>query len=168
MPGRIVVRDRREDDTDAIVRLSLQSSSYYAALAPELFAPAEEDGFAEWLAADSDWRALPTSLALVAEVDGEVAGYLEATLEEPLDSARFNASRDLRQKRLFINAVLTANEHKRKGVATRLVEAAEAWGRGNGATIALCDTYVGSPQSVPFWETGMGYQRRSFTLRKPL
>jgi len=148
--------------------MSLESSAFYSALAPEHFTPAEKEGFVEWLKDDAGWLALPTSLALVAEVDGEVAGYLEATVQEPLETAKFNANRDLREKRLFINAVLTAEAYRRRGVATRLVTAAEEWGRQSGATVSMCDTYVDSPVSVPFWEERVGYERRAIVFRKTL
>ncbi len=47
------------------------------------------------------------------------------------------------------------------------MEAAERWGRGRGAAIALLDTYD-SPLSVPFYERHLGYSRRAVRLRKDL
>ena len=169
MGEAVVLRDRRVvEDAEALVGLVLESDAYYTALAPELFAPVETDGFADWLASDADWLAQPTNFALVAEVGGEVAGYLEASIQEPEDHAQFNSNRDRRERRLYINFLITAEAHKRKGVGTRLVAAAEEWAREQGVTLSLCDTYAGSPQSVPFWEKGMGYSRRSITFRKRL
>ena len=69
---------------------------------------------------------------------------------------------------LFVNAVLTATAFRRRGVATRLVERAEEWGREQGADVALLDTWADSPVSVPFWERRMGYGRRSIVFRKRL
>ncbi len=97
-----------------------------------------------------------------------MAGYLEASLQEPLETARFQSQRDLGETRLFINYVGTADAHKRMGVATRLVEAAEERGRSRGAVASVCDTYVESTLSVPFWEQRMGYTRRAIIFRKPL
>jgi GNAT superfamily N-acetyltransferase len=68
----------------------------------------------------------------------------------------------------MISFVGTADAYKRTGVATQLVEAAEAWGRSKGATVAICDTYIHSPLSVPFWERRMGYARRALVFRKVL
>jgi GNAT superfamily N-acetyltransferase len=164
--GEITLRPGRPDDADALARLSLESSGYYARLAPEYFAPGEHDGFAEWIAAE--WTGDTGCLALVAEIEGSVAGYLEAVLQEPEEWGRFFGNRDLRQRRLFINALLTAEEHRRRGVGTRLVEAAEEWGRERGAVVALLDTFHASPLSVPFWEGRMGYKRRAIIFRKAL
>jgi GNAT superfamily N-acetyltransferase len=62
----------------------------------------------------------------------------------------------------------TADAYKRQGVATKLVHAAEDWGREHGAVVAVCDTFIESPLSVPFWEPRMGYKRRSIIFRKRL
>jgi GNAT superfamily N-acetyltransferase len=137
-------------------------------LAPEIFRMPDEEGFVEFIADDSEWRSSPTSLALVAEVDGEVAGYLEASLQQPMQTARWQGQRDLGRTRLLINYVGTADKHKRRGAGTRLVAAAEEWGRSHGAEVAVCDTYINSPLSVPFWEDRMGYERQSIIFRKPL
>ena len=144
--------------------MSNESSAYYARLAPELFAEGDLDGFAEWIAAE--WDDGPGTSALVAEVAG-VAGYLEAVIQEPEEWRRFFGARDFRERRLFVNAVLTAEAHRRRGVATLLVEKAEAWGREQGASVVLLDTWAESCVSVPFWER-MGYGRRSIVFRKPL
>jgi hypothetical protein len=34
--------------------------------------------------------------------------------------------------------------------------------------VAVTDTYLDSPLSIPFWERRMGYRRRSVNLVKPL
>jgi GNAT superfamily N-acetyltransferase len=164
----IVLREPRADDASAIAQLTVELGLYYSQLAPELFAPVAEEGLAEWTASDADWYARPTTFAAVAEIEGEVAGYLEASIQEPAESARFNVNRDLRARHLYINYVATAEAHKRKGVATQLVRAAEDWARDQGVTLALTDTYVDSPQSVPFWEERMGYRPRAVRLRKRL
>ena len=50
----------------------------------------------------------------------------------------------------------------------QLMDAAEAWGRSHGATLALLDTYVHSEVSVPFYEHGLGYVRHSLHFHKRL
>ena len=55
-----------------------------------------------------------------------------------------------------------------RGVATRLMEAVEQWGRDHGAVLASLDTWAHSTQSVPFYEQRMGYQRASIIFEKRL
>lgn len=164
----ITIREAQDTDAAGIARIGLENSAYHVRLAPDIFRMPDEDGFVEFIANDTEWRALSTSLALVAEVDGEIAGYLEATLQEPVESARWQGQRDLGEFRLHINYVGTSDKLKRQGVGTRLVEEAEAWGRSQGAKVATLDTYINSPLSVPFWEGRMGYERQAIIFRKTL
>ena len=162
------IREYQNGDGIGIARIGLENGAYYARLAPEYFRQPDEEGLADFLDGDGEWRDEPANLALVAEVEGDVAGYLEASIQPPLDSARWQGQRDLANARLFINYVGTADAFKRRGIASQLVETAEAWGRSKGATVAICDTYIDSPLSMPFWETRMGYRRQAVIFRKPL
>ncbi len=160
------MRAARPGDGKAIAALSHDSATYYRELAPEDFRLPDDDGQAQWLdsflPADGE-----REIALVAELDGDVVGYLEARLEEPLDSAGYQTNPELAERRLFVNALLTARSHWRRGVGSALVDAAETWGRERGATVAVMDTYAESPVSVPFWE-GRGYRTRAVIMRKRL
>ena len=86
----------------------------------------------------------------------------------PHPDARYQVLPVVGETRLHIDYVATSEAHRRRGVGAKLVAAAEKWGRECGATIALCDTYAGSPLSVPFWQEHMGYRTRSLHLVKPL
>jgi GNAT superfamily N-acetyltransferase len=164
--GEITVREARPGDGAGIVRCHRDSARYYLELAPDLFREPDEEGQLEF----AEPKDVPSHdyLELVAELDGEIAGHLEARLEPPLDSARYQIVSDVGEPRLFINALATAEPFRRRGVATMLVGAAEDWGRARGAAIVFLDTWVGSPSSIPFWEQRMGYERRSIIFCKRL
>lgn len=164
--SEIAVRAAQRGDGSAIASLSQDSANYYCDLAPDAFRRPEERGQAEWI--DSF---LPVEdgdeIALVAEIGGEIVGFIEARLEQPLKSARYQTDPSLGELRLFINALLTARMCWRRGVGSALVAAAETWGQERGATVAVMDTYADSPVSVPFWQ-GRGYRTRALTMRKQL
>jgi GNAT superfamily N-acetyltransferase len=163
----ITVRDARPGDGAALARIHGQMAAYYAALAPEHFHSTDLDGFAEEV--DAALAAPePDVRHLVAESDGQLAGALIARVLAPEDGAHREISPDLARTRLRIDYLAVAEEHRRAGVGARLVEEAEAWGRGRGATVAETWTYRRSPLSLAFWEAGMGYAERSVNLRKPL
>ena len=164
----VIVREFRAGDGLQLARIMRENGAYYADLAPDYFKRPDEAGLVDLCENDGAWRNAPENFGRVAEVDGEVAGYIEATLQPPMDTAQWQSQRDLAVTRLFISFVGTADRFKRTGVATRLVEAAEEWARQRGARVAICDTYIDSPMSVPFWERRMGYTRRAIVLRKPL
>jgi GNAT superfamily N-acetyltransferase len=68
----------------------------------------------------------------------------------------------------WLSVVAVADDHRRQGVGTILMEAAEEWGRQRGAVVAATDTNLHSPLSVPFYEDRMGYLRQAVILRKTL
>jgi ribosomal protein S18 acetylase RimI-like enzyme len=163
----VTVRNATAADSAAVAAIYIENGRYYQTLDPSYFRVPASEGFAEFIA-DEEWRGRPDTLALVAEVDGVVAGYLEASVQEPADSAAWQSLHDLSRTRMHINSLGTGDAFKRQGVGTALVQAAEAWGRSNGATVVTLDTWIDSPLSVPFWEQRMGYSRRSIVFRKEL
>ena len=161
------IRAALPPDGAAIASIFCDGSAYYVDLAPDLFQIPEEDGLLEFVT-PRPGEDPETILYLVAEVGSEVVGHLYAELLGPTDPDRFQGNADLAKVRLFIHGLSVRRDHWRQGVATALVEAAEAWGRQRGAVIALCDTWPGSPVSLPFWQRRMNYQPRAVRLRKPL
>jgi hypothetical protein len=48
------------------------------------------------------------------------------------------------------------------------MEAVETWGRYRGASQAVVISYAESPTSVPFYENGLGYGRKTIGFWKAL
>ena len=160
----VTVRDARPGDGAALAALHEQMGAYYAELAPEHFRRPDVDGMAVEI--DRELGDTPADvLALVAQVDGEVAGALWAALVDAPGEREIDAESS---RRVRIDYVVTAADRRRQGIAAALVEAAEAWGRANGALTAEATTYRPSPLSFPFWTDRMGYAERSVNLRKHL
>jgi GNAT superfamily N-acetyltransferase len=91
-----------------------------------------------------------------------------ARLTEPDEDANREMLGDRPYRRVHVEALGTANANQRQGLATQLVEAAEAWAREQGARAISAGTYLESPVSIPFWERRMGYRRRSVKFTKRL
>jgi GNAT superfamily N-acetyltransferase len=108
------------------------------------------------------------SLQLVAEVGGQVVGWLWARIQPPGPNASAQLTREHGWTRLVVSSLIVDRDHWRGGAGTALLEAAEAWGRAREAQVASLDTYAYSPVSVPFYEDHMGYQRRSIVFQKRL
>jgi GNAT superfamily N-acetyltransferase len=161
------IRQAIPGDGAAIARVHRENAAYYVGLAPDLFRLPEDDGLIEFADPGPDDNT-STKLFIVAEFADEVVGHLYAELISPSESDRFQSPSDMSEVRLFIHALSVLQEYWRRGIATALVETAEAWGRERGATVALCDTWPESPVSRPFWEQRMNYETRSVRLRKRL
>lgn len=161
------IRHARPGDGDAITRAWLSAGQYYADIDPERFQVPRIDGSAQlW---DDHIRQSPAnSLCLVAEIDGQVIGCLTARLMLPEPDAASQLTRDQGRTRLAVDALVVTKDYWRRGAGAALLEAAESWGRANGAEIVKLDTYAYSPVSVPFYEQRMAYQRRGIVFEKPL
>jgi GNAT superfamily N-acetyltransferase len=163
----VTVRPGRPGDGAGISRAWLSAATYYSGLDPEHFQVPRAEGLAEhW---DSEFtRQHDDSLHLVAELDGQVVGWLWARIQPPGPNASAQLVREHGWTRLEIASLIVDRDYWRSGAGTALLEAAEAWGRTRGAQVATLDTYAHSPVSVPFYEDHMGYQRRAIVFQKRL
>jgi GNAT superfamily N-acetyltransferase len=145
----------------------MENCRYYAEMDPESFQLPREDGLVEWFESFLGEPAKENELSLVAEVDGEVVGSLEASILERDETADRQMLRELGELRLFVNHMGVDPAHWRSGVGTALMRAAEEWAKERGATRSGLDTHIDSPVSVPFYER-LGYKRHSINFRKRL
>jgi ribosomal protein S18 acetylase RimI-like enzyme len=143
----VSVREARPDDAPVLARIHDEVAQYYPDVA------VGHEG---------------TSLRLVAETRGEVVASLIARLVPTDGEVRREQAPDSAHTRLRIEYLVTSAGYRRQGVGSRLVRAAEEWGRAAGADRAETTAFRGSPLSVPFWEDRMGYEERSINLRKRL
>ncbi|MDE2995027.1 MAG: GNAT family N-acetyltransferase [Chloroflexota bacterium] len=144
---------------------------YYAALNPELLQIPQEEGLVEWFEsgiAEHVRDADADVYRLVAEANGQVVGNLGASVAKPWEDDHREVMRELSHTRLTIYVLAVAEAYRHQGIGTRLMEVAEEWARGRGATLATTDTYVGSHLSVPFYRNRMGYNIQSLMFRKRL
>lgn len=133
------VRPAQPGDDAALERLHGDAGADFAALSP----------------AELRHRDGADVLRLVADVDGDLAGALVAhVVAQDHDTL------------LRIDSLVTAEAHRGRGYAAQLVEAAEAWGRERGATLA--ETWAQDRRGVPFWKGRLAYAERAVNLRKPL
>jgi len=161
----VTVRAARAGDGVSINRLWLSAAAYYTDLDPDHFQLPADDGLGgSW---DDDLtETSDDSLRLVAEVDGQVVGWLTARIEQPAANPDRQLVRELSWRRLAIDALVVHRDQWRHGAGTALLEAAEDWGRSSGARVVRLDTYAHSAVSVPFYEEHMGYERRSIVFQK--
>jgi GNAT superfamily N-acetyltransferase len=165
----VQIRPPLPGDGEGMARVWLSAGAYYASLDPALFQVPSTDGLAESFEADIGATSESTDvLRLVAEQNGQVAGWLTARLAQPAASAAHQLVRELGWIRLMVDALVVDQAQWRHGTGTALLEAAESWGRDRGASMVRLDTYVHSPVSVPFYERHMGYQRRSIHFAREL
>jgi GNAT superfamily N-acetyltransferase len=166
--GEITVRARRPGDAAELARAWLDAGRYYAELAPDTFQVPETAGLGEYLGRDEAAPDESDVLRLVAEVDGRVVGAAAGRIQRPTPGARYQLQREFAETRLLVDVVVIEEAYRRRGVGERLMGSLEAWGREQGASVSLLDTYPESALSLPFFTDRMGYDRRSVRLWKRL
>jgi GNAT superfamily N-acetyltransferase len=164
----LVVRPARPSDAADLARNWIDVAQHYAQLDADAFRVPATDGLVEWFEELLRRPRSEDAVWLVAEVDGRVVGDVSAHLEQPAEDADRQSLRDLGRVRMYVNALGVADAYRRRGVGARLMGAVEEWGRGKGAVRSVLTTYHASPLSVPFYEQGMGYERRSIVFEKRL
>ena len=161
----VVVRPTVPSDARRLADIWIDDAAYYAELDPGAFrVPAR----AEVERVPIGEQTADTQLSLVAEIDGTVAGFVDAHVVSPVEDAGAQLISELDATRVIVDALVVERKYWRRGAGTALLGAVEEWGRARGATIVCLDTYLHSPVSVPFYEQHMGYERRSVSFRKRL
>lgn len=167
-PKGLEIRAASPSDAAALAALWIETSRFLHELAPQDFRLPADRGLVELIERDLTSSPEANACHLVAVLGDEVAGDVAGRLLEPGPQAEFEVQAELRERRLMIESLGVARKWQRQGIATALVEEIEAWAAARGARSSVCDTSLGSPQSLPFWEGRAGYTRRSVRLRKSL
>jgi len=122
----VFIRKAERRDLPSLGRLGAMLMRTHYEFDPQRFLEAgagTERGYASFLGGMME---SPDDCVFVAEEDGVVVGYVFAALE-PL------SWKELRGPAGFIHDVAVAEEARRSGVGTKLMEAAVAWLREHGA-----------------------------------
>jgi ribosomal protein S18 acetylase RimI-like enzyme len=165
----VLVRPATVGDAAGLAQLWIDSGRFFARIDPDTAQEPDPDGLVEWFAElYQRLVADPSMLALVAEVDGGVGGALSARLLEPLPSAARQVQSDFRRRRVHIDSLTVAEPHRRSGIGTALMTAAERWAVERGAEVVTLESNAGNPTSMPFYEHRMGYRRQEVVFRKVL
>ncbi len=98
----------------------------------------------------------------VAELNGQVVGFIEASLEESPDPMH----RDMTY--CHVVEIAVGDEHRSLGIGQRLLRAVEEWGRCQGATFASLEYHIANVRAGAFYRGRMGYEIAAVTAIKRL
>jgi GNAT superfamily N-acetyltransferase len=150
------------DDAEGIARTFLESAAYHASLDPERYSmPALEmiaARYRETLQPPSQGRREAT---LIAEVDGEIVGFIDVRLERSPDLMH----RDITY--CHVSEIAVRSDLRGQGIGCRLLDAAEGWGREAGAEFASLEFHAENKRADLFYEQ-RGYHPASITAIKRL
>ena len=160
----IVIRPAVPEDADGIARTFLESAEYHAELDPERYsAPTVETIAARYLAGrQHPSHAGREVITLVADLDGEIVGFIDACLEPSPDP--------MHREMMYCHIAEIAIRQRRQnqGIGGRLLRAAEGWGQELGAEIASLEYHAANTRAGMFYQGRMGYRVASITVIKRL
>jgi ribosomal protein S18 acetylase RimI-like enzyme len=163
-PAAVTIRQAVSEDADGIARTFLESAEYHARLDPERYStPAVETISARYR---EGRQHLPDAggegITLVAELAGEIVGFIDARLEQSLDA--------MHRKIVYCHVAEIAVSCRRRnqGIGGRLLQAVEDWGRRQGAAFASLEYHAANTRAGVFYQRRMGYSVASITAIKRL
>ncbi|MEA2684453.1 MAG: hypothetical protein QOK05_2781 [Chloroflexota bacterium] len=153
------IRPATPDDVGALADIYQASAEHHVRLDPSLYSTPD------YLALKERYRKrlpLPENEEiLVAEMDGEVVGWIELVLRAASGQARM--IRDVATAEIDV-AVLP--EYRGHGVGSRLVAAAEAWAVERGAQVLTMQTHVANTDAVRFYQERHGFRTTGILMMK--
>ena len=149
-----IIRRAVVEDADGIARTFLESAEHHASLDPELYFVPEAETIA---ARYKEGRQHPAeeraeSITLVAELSGEIVGFIDARLYQPTDAMHRQIVYCL------VSEIAVRREHQSHGIGGQLLRAAEDWGRQQGAEFAVLEYHAANSGA------GVFYQRMLYRL----
>jgi GNAT superfamily N-acetyltransferase len=140
----------------------LESAEYHAGFDPERYsAPAFETTLARYREGRQHAAADGQGITVVAEVDGEIVGFVDAGLEQSLDLMH----REITY--CHVAELAVSDRHQNRGIGSLLLQAAEDWGRRMGAEFASLEFHNENKGAGLFYQK-MGYNPASVTAIKRL
>jgi ribosomal protein S18 acetylase RimI-like enzyme len=138
----LIVRRAIETDVPDILPLWKEVMAFHAALDPR-FRPAP-GGHTHWVRAVSDWVQEEDNYVLVAEVAGQIVGYIVGMMRE-------NPPVFLPPRYGFVSDICVAPEWRQQGVGRRMFAALKEWFRQQGADHVELRVAHNNPTSQAFW-----------------
>jgi GNAT superfamily N-acetyltransferase len=163
-PLPVTIRPAVPGDADGIARTFLESAAHHAGLDPERYSVPALDMIA---ARYREGRQHPPhdgggNITLVAQLGGEIVGFLDARLEHSPDPMH----REMTY--CHIAEIAVRDQHQNHGIGGQLLQAAEAWGRQQGAAFASLEYHMANTRAGSFYQQRMGYRLAAMTAIKRL
>jgi ribosomal protein S18 acetylase RimI-like enzyme len=158
------IRPATVEDADAIARVFLESADYHARLESDRYwIPPIEPVLERYRErARRNATTQTDTVTLLAVLDGKVVGFIDAELDRSPDLMH----RDLIYCQIVEIAVAVGKQGQ--GIGTRLLMAAEDWGRERGAHLAALEFLSGNTRASAFYQQRMGYRVVALRAIKPL
>jgi ribosomal protein S18 acetylase RimI-like enzyme len=141
-------------DRDAVMTLAPRLTE---GVAPWRDPDAALSAVREWISAAADNADEPDHATYVAVAGDQVIGIVAVT-----QRTHWTGQADA-----YVGELITAAGHERRGVARRLMAAAEAWGAARGLSVLTLETGAANHTARAFY-AALGYQEEDVRLSKAI
>jgi ribosomal protein S18 acetylase RimI-like enzyme len=153
-PIPVLIRPYRDGDRGQVMDLAPRLSEGVAAWRdPEAVGRAVRG----WVAGSLETAAEPGHAVFVAEADGEIAGLITVT-----EKVHFTGQVDA-----YVGELVVAAGHERRGIATRLMAAAETWAARRGLAFITLETGAANEPARSLY-AALGFLGEDVRLTKPV
>jgi ribosomal protein S18 acetylase RimI-like enzyme len=147
---------RLPEDFEALVRIYEESEDHHASIDP--LPPLVQRDVEQTRRRFARTQLDPERALLVAEVDGEVVGLIEASMRRDTDAGFVGA---------YVDQVSVAAAWRGRGVGTRLMDEVERWAIDKGAMNIALDTHTFNTGARRLYER-LGFVTRAVIMSKRL
>ncbi|MFN2464816.1 MAG: N-acetyltransferase family protein [Candidatus Dormibacteria bacterium] len=157
--AEVQIRSATPEDVGALADIYQASAEHHLRLDPSLYSTPDYLALKERYASRLP---LPESEEiLVAEVDGEVVGWIELMLRPASGQPRM--MRDADTVEIDV-AVLP--EHRGHGVGGKLMASGEKWATEHGAGLITMETHVANVDAIRFYQERHGFRTTGILMMK--
>ena len=158
----VSIRAASPTDAEAIARTYMESAEHHAGLDPDRYGIPDIESIVARYRKGQQHPPGESGITLVAELDGEVVGFVDVRLDRSTDPMH----RDLLY--CHIAELAVSRRAQSQGIGERLLRAAEDWGRENGAQLARLEYLASNTRAASFYHQRMGYDVVAMTAVKKL
>ena len=158
-----IIRRTVAEDADGIADVFLESAEHHTTLDSELYlVPAFDTIAARYREARQHPMDGAENVTLVAELGGEIVGFVDAHLFQSADAMHRQITY------CHVSEIAVGRRHQNQRIGEQLLRAAQDWGRQHGAEFALLEYHTANTQARRFYQQHMGYCVTSITATKRL
>ena len=146
------IRPATAADAEGITRVYLESAEHHAAIDPARYSvPGAATILERYRTGAQHPRHGLDCITFIAEIDGGVAGFLDARIERPFDAMHRP------MVYCYVAEIAVAADRRSQGIGRLLMQTAEQWGREKGARVVSLEYNSKNPRAASFYER-IGYE----------
>ena len=160
--AEIEIRAATPEDAGAVAEIFLESAEHHVELDGERYRVPTLEMISTRYREGRQHPEDAQAITLVAELGGEVIGFIDVRLEQSSDA--------MHREMTFchVSEIAVRDGRRSRGVGGLMMRAAEEWGRSMGAEFASLEFHNGNTRASRFYQERMGYRPVSITAIKRL